>query len=174
MLATIIITDAKPQDSNFHNLILIIGGLHTERSFLSYIGYIIIAPRVQQLLEVIYAPNAVMHIMSGKAIFRTRREHLIVDSALQTRREHLIVDSALQTILASHALGLPIPSQEVYTMELETLELMDATEEEVADISGIIDEPSELNEASVIFEKLFSGELCVDVACSKKSIANLY
>ena len=59
-------------------------------------------------------------------------------------------------------------------MELDTLELMDATEEEVAGISDIIDEPSELNEASVIFEKLFSGELCVDVACSKKSIANLY
>ena len=45
-------------------------------------------------------------------------------------------------------------------MELDTLELMDATEEEVAGISDIIDEPSELNEASVIFEKLFSGELC--------------
>ena len=38
-------------------------------------------------------------------------------------------------------------------MELETLELMDATEEEVADIYDIIDEPSELNEASIIFEK---------------------
>ena len=51
---------------------------------------------------------------------------------------------------------------------------MDATEEEVVDISGIIDEPSELNEASIVFEKLFSDELCVDDACSKKSIANMY
>ena len=58
-------------------------------------------------------------------------------------------------------------------MELETLELMDATEE-VADISGIIDEPSELNEASIIYGKLFSGELCVDDAGSKKSIAHMY
>ena len=47
---------------------------------------------------------------------------------------------------------------------------MYATEEEVAHISDIIDEPSELNEASIIFERLFSGQLCVDDDCSKKSI----
>ena len=92
----IIITDAKPQDSNLHNLILIIGGLHTERSFLGSIGYLTIAPGLQQLLEVIYAPNA-------------------------ARCEHLNVDSALHTILASHVLGSPIPSQEVHhTIQLET------------------------------------------------------
>ena len=42
---------------------------------------------------------------------------------------------------------------------------------QVADIADIIDDPSELNEASIIFEKLFSR---VDDACSKKSIANMY
>ena len=58
-----------------------------------------IAPGQQQLLEVIYVPSAVMHIMSGKAFSRARREHLIVDAALHT-------------ILASHACGSPIQSQE--------------------------------------------------------------
>ena len=75
------------------------GGLHTEMSFRGSIGYVMIGSGLQQLLVVIYDPNAVMHIMSGKAFSRDRREHLIVDAALHT-------------ILASHALGSPIQSQE--------------------------------------------------------------
>ena len=67
------ITEAEQQDSDLHTLILIMGGLHTEKSFLGSIGYVMSRSGLQQLLEVIYAPIAMLHIMSVKAISRARR-----------------------------------------------------------------------------------------------------
>ena len=64
-----------------------------------HVNYVMIGSVLQQLFVVIYAPSAVMDIMSGKAFS-------------SDRLEHLIVDAALHTILASHAIGLPIQSQE--------------------------------------------------------------
>ena len=37
---------------------------------------------LKETLETIYAPNAVTHILSGKAVSRAVRGHFIVDSAL--------------------------------------------------------------------------------------------
>ena len=40
------------------------------------------ASDLQELLELIYAPNAVVHMLIGKAIARAMRGHFIVDAAL--------------------------------------------------------------------------------------------
>ena len=40
------------------------------------------ASDLQELLELIYAPNAVVHMLIGKAIARAVRGHFIVDAAL--------------------------------------------------------------------------------------------
>ena len=39
---------------------------------------------LQEVLELIYADNAVVHMMTGKAIARAVRGHLIVNAALNT------------------------------------------------------------------------------------------
>ena len=39
---------------------------------------------LKELLEMVYAPNAVEHIFTGKAIARAVRAHLLVDAALNT------------------------------------------------------------------------------------------
>jgi len=51
---------------------------------------------LREVLELIYAFNAVGHIMIGKAIARAVRAHLIVDAALNA-------------LLYSEALEVPIP-----------------------------------------------------------------
>ena len=37
---------------------------------------------LQEALELVFAPNAVIHILSGKAYDRAVRGHLLVDAAL--------------------------------------------------------------------------------------------
>ena len=55
---------------------------------------------LKELLELIYAPNAVEHILTSKAIARAVRAHLLVDAVLNT-------------LILSKALGVSIPDLEV-------------------------------------------------------------
>ena len=64
-----------PKRIGFHSLIssvwslkIVIGGLGLEK-----------------LLEIIYSPNSVLHILSGKAIRRTVTDHFLAGSGLKIR-----------------------------------------------------------------------------------------
>ncbi|CAH3166903.1 unnamed protein product, partial [Porites lobata] len=57
------IVSNEPQDSKLESIILRLGGLH-------------------EVLELVYAKNAVPHILSGKAVTRAIRGHFLVDAAL--------------------------------------------------------------------------------------------
>ena len=76
----IIVTE--PVESGLRSIVLRLGGFHTEMSFLGCIGHLMAASGLQELLELIYASNAVVHILSGKAIVRAVRGHFLVDAAL--------------------------------------------------------------------------------------------
>ena len=51
-------------------------------SFLGAIRYPMAGSGLQEIMELVYAPNAVVHILSGKAYARAVRAHLLVDAAL--------------------------------------------------------------------------------------------
>ena len=51
---------------------------------------------LKELIELEYASNAVVHMLTGKAIARAVRGHLLVDAALNT-------------LLFAVALGIPVP-----------------------------------------------------------------
>jgi len=55
---------------------------------------------LQELLELVYAPNSVEQILSGKSVARAVRAHLLVDAALNT-------------IVLSDALNVPIPLHQI-------------------------------------------------------------
>ena len=76
-----IIANEQP-DSDLCAIVLRVGGFHTEMSFLGSIGHIMAGSGLQEVLELVYAQNAVGHMLSGKAISRAVRGHLLVDSAL--------------------------------------------------------------------------------------------
>jgi len=65
------------------NPLLRLGGFHTQMSLLGCIGYVMSGSGLEQLLEVVYAPNTVVHMLSGKALSRAVRGHLLVDSGIQ-------------------------------------------------------------------------------------------
>ena len=59
-----------------------LGGFHLEMSFLGSIGHLMSASGLQHILELVYAPNAVVHMLTGKSAARAVRAHLLVDAAL--------------------------------------------------------------------------------------------
>ncbi len=73
-----------PAGSEIRSIILRLGGSHTEMSFLGCIGHIMTGTSRQELLECLYANNTVDHMLSGKAISRAVRGHLLVSGTLNT------------------------------------------------------------------------------------------
>ena len=90
------IIQSEPLNSDLRSIILRLGAFQTEISFLRSIGHLMAGSGLKELLQLIYASNAVDYILTGKAIARAVRAHLIVDAALNA-------------LLYSAALGLPIP-----------------------------------------------------------------
>ncbi|WAR20763.1 hypothetical protein MAR_014737, partial [Mya arenaria] len=71
-------------DSPLHKVVLRLGGFHTIMSFLGSIGHLMQGSGLNEVLETVYASNAVMHIATGKAVARGIRGHLLVENALMS------------------------------------------------------------------------------------------
>ena len=93
------IIESEPSNSYLKSIVLRLGGLHMEMSFLGSIGHLMAGSGLQEVLEVIYSGNAVKHMLSGKAISRAVRGHLLIDAALNA-------------ILLANAYNLPVPTNQ--------------------------------------------------------------
>ena len=96
------IIQEQPANSDMRSVVLRLGGLHLQMSFLGAIGNIMVGSGLHELLEMVYADNAVSHILSGKAIARATCAHLLVDAALHA-------------ILVSKTFDVPLPSNDQST-----------------------------------------------------------
>ena len=76
------IVKSELEGSDLRGIVLHLGGFHTEMSFLGCIRHLMDSSGLQEMFESFYAPNAVVHMLSGKAIARAVRAHFIVDAAL--------------------------------------------------------------------------------------------
>ena len=63
-------------------IVLRLGCFHMQMSFLGSIGNLMAGSGLQEALELVFAPNAVIHMLNGKAYDRAVRGHLLVDAAL--------------------------------------------------------------------------------------------
>ena len=70
-----------------------------QMSVLGSIGHLMAGSGLQELLEVVFAVNAVRYMLTGKAISRAVRGHMLVDAALNT-------------ILVAKAYYIPLPTKE--------------------------------------------------------------
>ena len=59
-----------------------LGGLHTLISFLGSIGTYMAGSGIEQALALVYAPNTVNSLLTGKTYARAIRGHFLLDSAL--------------------------------------------------------------------------------------------
>ena len=72
------------EDSDLKSVIVRLGAFHTQMSFLGCIGKIMEDSGLKELLSTVYAPNTVGQMLSGKAISRAVRGHMLVYDALYT------------------------------------------------------------------------------------------
>ena len=133
------------------SIVVRLGGFHLEMSFLGSIGHLMSASGLQHILELVYAPNAVVHMLTGKAIARAVRAHLLVDAALNG-------------LLLANALGVPLSSQ---------------SSDEEADVAifeetaAIVDANRDIDEAYVLYENLMEETISVDEVCSTDVIQRI-
>ena len=142
----IIVTE--PVRSDLKDIILRLGGFPAEMSFLGCIGYLMAGSGLQEVLELIYASNAVVHMLPGKAIARAVRAHLIVDAALNA------------LVLAKTFCVPPLGSS--HDTECEDMET-----EEVESTSFHDEAPrnADLGSASVLYKKLMQGSMSAFQIC---------
>ncbi len=99
----LMIIESEPEESDLRGIVLRIGGFHTEMSFLGSIGHLMDSSGLQERLESIYAPNAVVHMLSGKASARAVRGHFIFDAALNALILHSGFNAPLPCQPMSHS-----------------------------------------------------------------------
>ena len=58
------------------------GGFHTMMSFMGSLGTMMKGSGFKEALGCVYGPNAVTHMMSGKAVSRALRGHFLLEAAL--------------------------------------------------------------------------------------------
>jgi len=75
------IMEDQPLASRLRCIVLLLGGFHTEMSLLGAIGTIMDGSGLKEMLAQVYQ-GSVDQMLSGKAVARTVRGHLLVDSAL--------------------------------------------------------------------------------------------
>ena len=80
-------------DSEVKKVVVRLGTFHLQMSFLGAIGHLMAGSGLQEVVELVYAPNAVSHMLTGKAYARAVRAHLLVDAALNA----IVAAEAFQT-----------------------------------------------------------------------------
>ena len=76
------IKDGVPDTSPVRDVVLLLGSFHTFMNLLGAIGTLMNGSGLNDIFDTIYGDNAVVHMMSGKAVQRTFRGHLLVGRCL--------------------------------------------------------------------------------------------
>ena len=72
------IKNHETYSSSLGKIVLRLGGLHMCMSFLGSIGKLMTSSGLQNILQTVYANHTVPHMLSGKAISRAIRGHLLI------------------------------------------------------------------------------------------------
>ena len=71
-----------PENNPIRHVVLLLGSFHTFMNLLGAIGTLMDGSGLKEILQTIYGENAVMHMMSGKAVQRSFRGHLLLSKCL--------------------------------------------------------------------------------------------
>ena len=135
----------EPDDSALKTIVLRLGGFHTEMSFLGSIGNIMNNTGLSELLESVYAPAAVVHMLSGKEISRAIRGHFLVYTAL-----------ALLMITEIYEIDINILDKIHWDDKENTAHEVDDNQSEHG-----VNIPDEVNELLHVIDKLLGGSISV-------------
>ena len=92
------VIESQPQESALHQIVLILGGFHTEMSFLGTIGSLMYGSGLKEAICQVYAEGSIDQMLSGKAVFQAVRAHLLIDAALNTMATSQMCDVPIPCI----------------------------------------------------------------------------
>lgn len=147
------IIQSQPSNNELKRIVLRLGGFHMQMSFLGSIGHFMAGSGLEELPEVVYAGKTVCHMMSGKAVSRAVRGHMLVDAALNT-------------MLLADAYNVPLPTKD--TVEQPPVEMTAAADtepdEEVPDTRETV--TTDLSIASELYDQVMSSNMPMEELCS--------
>lgn len=79
-----------------NSIVCRLGGFHLRMSFLGSVGTVMHGSGLQEVVGFVYGSDTVEHMLSGKALSRSIRAHLLIQSALVTLSLQHIVPRATQ------------------------------------------------------------------------------
>ncbi|CAC5363751.1 unnamed protein product [Mytilus coruscus] len=146
--------------SELQSINLRLGGFHSEMSFLGSIGQLMSGSGLNEVLETVHSTNAVGHMMTGKALARAVRGHLLVDTALNA-------------LLVSMTFDIPLPDEEQYLTNEEHVQDRNQSFEsnQIAENSTEEQEPVSnssqdiLSVAINLYNQLINEDISVDTIC---------
>ena len=140
-------------------------------SFLGSIGHLMAGTGLQELLEMIFASNTVTHILSGKAVARAVRGHLLLDTALNTALMAKTFGLQLNGTSATEDHDDDSSTDSSTVMEIQD----DNTSEDIdpLSVSVLIDEeiplPTEIQELGLLVDELLEGQMVPSEITSSKA-----
>lgn len=130
------IIQSEAEGSHLKNIILLLGGFHTQMSFLGTIGKLCEGLGLEEILETVYATNSVPHILSGKAYSRAIRGHFMIDLALNKLfMEELVPQNTTQSEwkrMLAEAEGLfdDLWAKKITLADIESSQVLESIEKE--------------------------------------------
>ncbi|KAL8563078.1 hypothetical protein ACOMHN_065220 [Nucella lapillus] len=91
------IIDGEPPNSPLCSIVLRLGGFHCQMNFLGCIGRLMAGSGLKQVLEVAFASNSVIHMLSGKSVSKAVRGHFLVDTVLNALVTSIAFNIPLKT-----------------------------------------------------------------------------
>ncbi len=152
---SMVIIESEPVGSNLKEIVLRLGGFHNEMSFLGSIGTLMAGSDLRELFDLVYAHNAVDHMLSGKAVARAVRAHLLVAGVLHS----LLV---CQTFSIQYPVfdGTPLNTSELESEN--TVPLLTSR-------TGHCD----IDHAKTLYNDLMDGSKTVDEVCNDRILHNI-
>ena len=162
------IANNEPTNSCLRRIVLRLGAFHTQMSFLGSIGHLMKGSGLKEALEVVYAENAVTHMLTGKAVQRAVQGHLLVDATLNA----LILAQAYDMSLTAEDKEIEnesdILADNVPSHAASETVLMDDNEGIIIPEKAC--ENLEIDEMKHDLERVLSEELSAEEACKSRSI----
>ena len=181
---SLLIIEGESQNSDLRALVLRLGSFHTEMSFLGCIGHLMAGTGLEELLALINANNAVVHMLTGKAIACAVRGRFLVDTALNTlmvsKRYNTPLPQTHQVVVDNdqmEAITCPETTDEALTTEADEGNLSQIHHHEPDDISVeiTVELPEialavndDLHEAADLYDKLMNDKSTADEAQNAK------
>lgn len=142
------IISSEPALSDLKHVILKLGSFHAIMSYLGSIGHLMNSSGLREVLGLLYADNAVNHILTGKAYARAVRGHTLIDAALNS----MVVTEAYDVPPADPTCGETVDHEPVEQRQTHP----------------------DLKEALGLFDAMLANEISADDVCSSPVFQRIY